>query len=501
MTSSPISQLLVLGSGSAGLIAALTLKIKMPQLTVTVLRSPSIGIIGVGEGTTPNFPHHLFEFVGLNRKHFWDIAKPTWKLGIRFLWGPRGQFDYTFDKQLDTQLAGLEMPNAFYCDDDFTDASLPAALMARGKVFSRQADGAPAIEGWHAMHIENDNLVRYLELAAKDVGIDFIDGTVQSAERAPDGPLAAVYLDDGRRVAADFFVDASGFRSELLGKALGEAFVSFSDSLFCDRAVAGGWERTDEPILPYTTAETMDAGWAWQIEHEHHINRGYVFSSAHLSDDEAAAEFCRKNPKAPREPRLIKFRSGHYRRQWVENVVAIGNAGGFVEPLEATALMIVCGNVQLLTEMLQRSQLEPTASLRAVFNQNTQLSWEDIRDFLALHYKLNTRLQTPFWKHAQAETNVQNIEPLLDFYKENGPTGFGRFLLNGNRSDFGLEGYLVMLVGNKAPSAFAPRLSPAQRAHWKAHQQNFGRMAESGMTVKEALAYVHHPQWSWLGDS
>ncbi len=213
------------------------------------------------------------------------------------------------------------------------------------------------------------------------------------------------------------------------------------------------------------------------------------------------AEFLKKNPKAPREPRLINFRSGHYRRQWVENVVAIGNAGGFVEPLEATALMIVCGNVQLLTEMLMRNQLEPTGSVRDLFNRITGESWGDIRDFLALHYKYNTLLDTPFWQQARAETDVSSIAPLIDFYKENGPTGFCRFHLNGGKTDFGLEGYLVMLVGNNAPCSFQSRISPQQRAHWKRHQENFAAMAGKGMDVKEALTFVHHPQWQWNGDA
>ncbi len=496
-----IQHLLVLGSGSAGLIAAVTLKLKIPALRITVLRSPAIGIIGVGEGTTPNFSAHLFDYVGLNRKHFWEIAKPTWKLGIRFLWGPRGKFDYTFDKQMDTQLEGLDMPNAYFCQDAFADASLPAALMARGKVFTRQENGCPKIEGWHALHIENENLVSYLELVAKEIGVIFIDGTLQSTERHPHGPIAAVHLEDGRRLAADFFVDASGFRSELLGKSLGEEFVSFGHSLFCDRAVAGGWERTAEPILPYTTAETMDAGWAWQIEHEHHINRGYVFSSAHLSDEAAVAEFQRKNPNAPGDPRLIHFRSGYYRHQWVENVVALGNAGGFVEPLEATALMVVCGNIQLLTEILLRNQLDPTPSGRELFNRITRESWEDIRDFLALHYKYNTLLDTPFWRHARAETDLSALAPLIDFYKENGPTGFCRYHLHGGQSDFGLEGFLVMLVGNRVPTHFQPRFSPRQHAVWKRHQQHFATKASQGMDVKEALTYIRHPQWHWHGDA
>ncbi len=109
--------------------------------------------------------------------------------------------------------------------------------------------------------------------------------------------VGAVTLETGARLEADFFIDASGFRSELLGRALHEPFESYGDSLFCDRAIAGGWDRTNEPLLPYTTAETMDAGWSWQIEHERHVNRGYVYSSAFISDDAAEAEFRARNPK------------------------------------------------------------------------------------------------------------------------------------------------------------------------------------------------------------
>ena len=355
------------------------------------MRSPEIGVIGVGEGTTPNFPRHLFENLGIPRKQFYAHAQPTWKLGIRFLWGPRGRFDYGFGQQLDSRQPQLPRPNGFYCDEQFSGCDLPAALMACDKVFTRQANGAPDVQGWHAFHIENKKLVDFLELAARGVGIQILDGKVSSAEHRAEGGVAAVRLEDGRRLEADFFVDASGFRSELLGRALEEPFVSYDKSLFCDRAVVGGWERTDEPILPYTTAETMEAGWSWQIEHEHHVNRGYVYSSQFLSDDEAQAEFRRKNPKVPESARVVKFRSGHYRRNWVDNVVAIGNAAGFVEPLEATALMVVCSECQTLTDLLTQSCLDPGPSIPRLYNDTMAWNWDEIRDFLALHYKLNTR--------------------------------------------------------------------------------------------------------------
>ena len=307
-----IQNVLVLGAGSAGLLAALSLKRKIPQLAVRVLRSPEIGVIGVGESTTPAFPSHLFDYLGINRRHFYATAEPTWKMGIHFIWGPRESFEYAFEPQLDVRWPDLARPNGYYCDEDFSCVNLHGALMLHGKAFAANPNGGgPIIPSWHAFHIENAKLVALLEQVAREIGVEIIDGKMSEALRGPAG-VAAVVLEDGRRLDADFFIDASGFRSELLGRALNEPYISFGDSLFSDRAVVGSWDRADEPILPYTTAETMDAGWCWQIEHERSINRGYVYSSAAISDDHARAEFMRKNPKAKTWDHVVKFRTGRY---------------------------------------------------------------------------------------------------------------------------------------------------------------------------------------------
>src|SRR6478672_10442271 len=190
---------------------------------------------------------------------------------------------------------------------------------------------------------------------------------MKAAERGPQG-IAAIVLEDGQRLTADLYIDASGFRSQLLGQTLEEPFISYSASLFNDRAIVGSWERgPDEPILPYTTAETMDAGWCWGIEHEHEINRGYVYSSNAISDDHARAEFQRKNPKVKIRDRIVKFRTGRYQRAWVDNVMAIGNSCGFVEPLESSALMVVCWQCQTFVELL--SYVGDTPSIRTLFNK------------------------------------------------------------------------------------------------------------------------------------
>jgi tryptophan halogenase len=499
-----IKNVLVLGAGSAGLLAAISLKRKLPQLSVRVVRSPDIGVIGVGEGTTPNFPAHLFDFLGISRRRFYELAQPVWKLGIRFIWGPRGRFDYSFGPQLDAQWNDLPRPNGFYCDEEFSDASLMGALMHHGKAFARQSDlpAAPDIHGYHGFHIENRKLVEVLELVARTVGVEFTDGKVAGATRGSEGGgVAAVHLEDGRTLAADFFVDASGFRSELLGKTLGEPYVPFDKQLFCDRAVVGGWERgPDEPILAYTTAETMDAGWAWQIEHEHVVNRGYVFCSGAISDEDARAEFLRKNPKAAKDGRVVKFRSGRYRRAWVDNVFAVGNACGFVEPLEATSLMVICSECEQLAQFLQYTMLSPTPSIRKLYNHLIGEMWDEIRDFLALHYKLNTMLDTPFWRQCREETDLSAIGDLLEFYEENGPMGFSRDLLRSTANNFGIEGFLVMLVGNRAPYRARHHATAAEREIWNRHRAAFAEEARAGMDVTEALAVVRRPEWRWFGE-
>ncbi len=495
-----LKDVLVLGAGSAGLIAALTLKRRMPQLSVRVVRSPDIHVIGVGESTTPNLPTHLFQYLGLSRKRFYALAEPTWKMGIHFIWGPRQSFEYAFEPQLDARSPELPRPNGFYCDEDFSCMNLNSALMSQNKAFPRQPNGAPDIPAWHAFHLENPKLVKALEAFCREDGVQIIDGKMKAAERAEDGTgnIAAILLEDGQRLAADFFVDASGFRSELVGRAMEEPFISFSSSLFNDRAVVGSWQRTDEQILPYTTAETMDAGWCWRIDHEPTVNRGYVYSSNAISDDQAREEFLRKNPKAKTWDHVVKFRSGRYARGWVGNVMAVGNAGGFVEPLESTALMVVCWQCQTFTDLVQF--VGPTPSIRDLFNNVWAETWDELRDFLTLHFWANSRLDTPYWKHCRNDADISRLKTLLDFYAENGPTGFARKLLKNSGSQFGIEGFLVMLVGNRVP--YRNHHSPTEMEQQMVNQgrARFAAQARLGLTVKEALAYIKHPGWEWFGD-
>jgi tryptophan halogenase len=492
-----IRNITILGAGSAGLFTAIALRRKLPDVSVRVIRSPEIGVIGVGEGTTPLFPQMLFDYLGLKRGQFFAQAAPTWKLGGRFLWGARGAFNYPFEITFTQRLRGLSKPTGFYCDDDYDFVHTAAAMMALDKAFPRAPDGKPAMVEYYAFHIENEKLVRYLENISRALGVIVTDGKVMEVERGSQG-VAALKLESGETIGGDLFVDASGFRSELLGRTLGVATRDFSKSLFCDRAVIGGWTRTDEPIKPYTTQETMNAGWCWRIDHEHFINRGYVYSSRFISDEDAHAEFLANNPLVPPDQtRVVKFTSTRRELTWKDNVVAVGNASAFVEPLEATALNNLALQVKLLIQVLQHSDGEPTSSMVGIYNLRFRNWWDDTRDFLALHYKFNTRLDTPFWQTCREETDLGLLGEFVDFYRENGPTPMCLHALPHGRAIYGLEGHLAVLVGCKLPYRRQVKVASDEQKRWRELNSEYRCQAERGLNVKETLEILRKPSWSW----
>ncbi len=508
MENSEVKKVIVVGGGSAGFLVAITLKNQIPSLEVTVIHSSKIPIVGVGEGTTLSMPSFLHGFLGIDVARFHREVHPTYKLGIQFLWGHRGRFHYTFSRQLDNRHPKLERANGFYCDEDFEFADLNSSLMANGKAFSSAPDGKPKIEHTVAYHLENQPFVDFLEKTARQIGVVIKDGTIKQVQTNGEG-VAGLHLQSGEEYKADLYVDCSGFRSELIGKALEEPFIDFRSSLFCDRAVAGGWNRTDEVLMPYTTAETMNAGWSWKIEHDHLINRGYVYSSDFISDDEAEREFSEQNPKAT-DFRIIKFKTGAYKRSWVKNVVALGNAAGFVEPLEATSLAFVTANAVRLVRALAGNRRKITVKSRDIYNQVSSTSWQNVRRFLAMHYQLNSRDTSPFWKACREETDLAGGEAIIEFYREYGPGGpvsgdpdtpskhrRESAAVIGGHDPFGWEGYLTMLVGQKVSYRNAGMVTDNERLIWNQYSNQLSKVAEGGLTLKDSLDIMRSDEWSW----
>lgn len=489
-----IESVLVVGAGTAGLVSALMIRKMNPDLPITVLYSSRIGHIMVGEGTVATTPNLFHERMGLEPQAFYAAVKPTPKLGVRFLWGNHGDFHYTFEAVLGAggnEFNNLPLGYSFPQDKPFTGYCMSSALMSAGKVADPTAANAASIEPPPAAyHMENQLFVDFLTQTCSQRDISLVEAEVASVESGEKG-VERVLATDGRAFTADLFVDCSGFSGALIHKALGEPYISMRDSLFCDRAVVGGWTRTTEPLRPYTTAETMDAGWCWQIEHRDIVNRGYVYCSDFIDDETAEAEFRRKNPKVS-ETRIVRFETRRIRRSWVGNTVAIGNANGFVEPMEATNIQLICNYALRLAIALSVSPTILPAQAKA-FNTYTERSWESVRDFLAGHYKFNTLLDTPFWRHARDATPLGSAEAAVEYYREVGPdpTGMRTMLPD---CLFGVDGWLAILIGCGVPYARNRPLPPDEVGRTAFVRMVNANLAARGMDPAEAPVEVWAPK-------
>ena len=483
----------MVGGGSAGFLAALTFRRMLPQIKLTVVRSPDIPIIGVGESTTPAVPLHLHEHLGLDRNEFHKEVRPSWKLGLRFEWGAKDvpHFNYTFDKYLDQRIEGLPKWNAFYCLHDMRDASTFNAIMDRDRSPATIRNGRLSLDPRATYHIPNASFIDYLERKSAASGAELIADEVVRVERNQSGGVKLLKLAGGRELEADLFVDCSGFGSLLLGKTLEEPYLSYRDVLYCDRAVVGSWSRTDSPendtIRPYTTMTTMKHGWCWRIDFEDAVTRGYVYSSQFCSEEEAELELRALQPQlADAELRLLKFPSGRRERYIVENVVAVGNASGFVEPLEATSLHLIIEQLYNLTWALTDSDRILSDSLRHLLNERFASTWDDVRDFLALHYKFNEHQDTLFWRHCRAESPLGQIQDMVDHYHSVGPS---RLLarLTTNATIFGYSGYASMLLGLRVPTSVEPQMSRRERERWDAYRKSNATAASQTLQMRQAL--------------
>lgn len=496
MTNGPVRKVLILGGGSAGFLVGLALRRKLPEIDVTIVRSPEIKIIGVGEGTSMQVPEFFHHFLEVDPAAFFEQVNPIWKLGVHYVWGTRPYFNYAFGTQLDAHESGFSKPVGYYCQDDIRYTDINSSLITERRVFERNPNGSPIIPYQVAYHLENTQLVEFLETFARSLGIAIEEETMCDTVQDDHG-ITSLTMKSGRSMTADLYVDCSGFRSALLSKTLGVPFRDFRSTLFCDGAILGTWQRDQgEPIQAYTTIETMEAGWSWRTDHEDRVNRGYVYSSDFITKDEAEAEFTAKNPGI-KIMGQVGFSTGCYARSWEKNVLAIGNASGFVEPLEATSLGAICADCVAMVAALRINGGRITESLRNVYNRRASAQWEAVRYNLGAHFKYNRRIDTPFWKRCQEETDIGWAQALEDFYRENGP---GRLF----RKDwipppelFDFDGFLHMLVGQQVPYKTAWKMPEAERKLWKRRQSHFRDRAKKAMTVEEALEALRHPSWKW----
>jgi tryptophan halogenase len=492
----------ILGGGTAGWLTALALRAQIPALDVTVIESSRIPIIGVGEATVPSLVSFLHHYLELDVVELTREVQPTWKQGIRFEWGLPGR--YAFQAPFDWEVNGVGMLGSMAETGDVNAFTLQAILMARDVTPVIRTSGQlqsflPMLA--FAYHLDNQRLVRYLTRTALARGVhhvdrDIVDAPLRAGASGDAEPeIARLVTGDGGDLTFDLYVDCSGFRSVLLGQKLGVPLQSFASSLYTDSAVAFEAPHGGK-VKPYTTARTMESGWCWNIPMVEKDHLGYVFSSAHCSPDDALAEARRAFPDLENE-RTIRFRSGRHDRLWVGNVYAIGNAYGFVEPLESTGLLMT---MRAITSLVRAFPIgRDQAVMKRFVNASIGRDWDRLRWFLSVHYKYNRRLDSPFWRAVRADADVSGIQEALDIFTTCGPLSLLPRAIRTSVNEtagiffYGLAALDNILLGQKVP---CPTLEREPPKVWSARRQMAMEFARRALPQAEALrATWDRPEW------
>lgn len=472
----------VVGSGTAGLFAALALRQVRPDLDVAIVATSSIPIIGVGEATTPPIVAFLHGFLGIDPVAFFRAVRPTFKLGIRFEWGPPSRpFHYAFGGG---DLGAARVHEGGILDYSFTSRlmSIGAGPVLRERGTAGERDRLRPLLGDQrfAYHLDNAPFVAFLECVAAARGIRKIDAKVTGARRDDVGGIEALTIDGGADLAFDAYVDATGFRSQLLGGVMEVPFTPWDASLFCDTAVVGNGPLEADGPHPFTRATTMRAGWRWTIPMRAENHYGYVFASRFLDPVAAEAELRAAVP-IEGETRIVRFRSGRRERLIAGNVASVGNAYGFVEPLESTALhMAIATSLRLAALATGASE-----SAEAV-SEEIAAQWDYLRGFLAMHYRFNTCVESPFWTACRADVVLTPLEEALEDYQR-GTLFTQRSALPTFVRDtvFGARGLDIVLLGQDVlPGSLAPEVT---RATWNARRAGWSTLEAEALPQAEAL--------------
>ncbi|WP_294261879.1 tryptophan halogenase family protein [uncultured Sphingomonas sp.] len=422
-----IRSVAIVGGGTAGWMTAAALAQALQHgTTITLVESDEIGTVGVGEATIP--PIRIFnDTLGLDERQFVAETQGTFKLGIEFVdwarvghryfhpFGPHGRNFDIVPLHQHWLRARAEGEGA-----SLDEHSMAWHLARAGRFAPPSSDQRSVLSTYdYAFHFDAGLYARFLRRYAEAKGVVRVEGKVGHVALAGEsGHIERVALADGRAIDADLFVDCSGFRGLLIEGALATGYEEWTHWLPCDRAVAVPSARVEAPI-PYTRSTARDAGWQWRIPLQHRTGNGYVYCSAHLSDDAAAAALLgRLDAPALADPRHLRFVTGRRRLAWNRNVVAIGLSSGFLEPLESTSIHLIQAGISKLLALFPDRDFDPATIDE--FNRVTGIETERIRDFLILHYKLTERTDAELWRYCAAMDVPDTLKLKLDHFRRHG---------------------------------------------------------------------------------
>lgn len=430
MNSEHIQKIIIVGGGSAGWMSATYLHSSLNGLIdITVIESPAIGRIGVGEATVTTIKTEFFDRLGLAESDWMPHCKGSYKMGIRYAnWRKSPQLGGDYFYHIFGEIPYIDevpLTHVWLKKRIEENYSLPMAYACYPSIGAIDLNKSPKLLNdnqahYYAYHFDAALLSDYLAKWSRTRNITHVYDNLTHAELDAEGNITAVVGSDGKKYSADLFIDCSGFAGFLIEKTLNEPIVSFDKSLLTDRAVAINFSENPakEGIRPYTTATAMKAGWMWEIPHFDTSGNGYVFSSQFISDEEAYLEVCEFFGKKAEnaDVRFIKFQSRRRRNAWVKNCISIGLSSNFLEPLESTGLYFVYAALYQLIRNFPKKKIDPT--LRDKFNRKIRFMVDEMRDFIIMHFKTAGRTDTDFWLANKHETETPDtLKQILNHHK------------------------------------------------------------------------------------
>ena len=422
---SQMQRVVILGGGTAGWMAAACLsKVYGGKLSVTLVESAEIGTVGVGEATIPMI--NLFNSIlGIDEADLIRETEATFKLGIEFTdWTRLGHSYLHPFGAYGVNMEGISFYHYWLRlaqhegAKDYGQFNMETLAIRQGRCGPTATD-LPQLKLNKAFHFDARLYAAFLRRYSEQRGVQRIEGKVRHVELDPgSGQVRHLGLEDDKIVEGDLFIDCSGFAGLLIGKALGVPYRDWSQWLPCNRAVAVPCENAGPPT-PYTRSTAREAGWQWRIPLQHRTGNGYVFCDAFLSEDEAVENLLsRLDGKALADPRVLTFTTGHRVRMWEKNVISLGLASGFLEPLESTSIYLVQSALARLMAFFPRDEINP--HVRVKFNDDMNAEYERIRDFLIAHYRLTERDDTPFWNMCRHMDIPDTLQMRLDVFENEG---------------------------------------------------------------------------------
>src|SRR5271168_1099569 len=412
----PLRGVVLVGGGTAGWMTALILARSLVArgVEITLLESPAIGIIGVGEGSTP-WLRGFFDTLGIEEAEWMPECHATYKCGISFDgWSTKPGFERYFHP-FASMLDNLTMTQFVHNTDArvngadvhaHPDRFFIASRLAEKHLAPKPAEHFP-FDIWHGYHFDSVLLGEFLKKKAIERGVRYVAAHVTQANLDEHGAIASLSIKEGPAIGGDLFVDCTGFAGILITQALKTPYVSFAENLFNDAAVAMPTPIGD--TVPSETVSTaMKHGWAWRIPLTHRFGNGYVYSSQFCTADQAEHELRERLGllESDTPARHLKMKIGRVTKHWNKNCLAVGLSQGFIEPLEATALLFIQQTAANFVEFLEAGDLGEAAHEK--FNAQVNAHFEGTRDYIVTHYKTNSRTDTEYWRANAANLNLSD---------------------------------------------------------------------------------------------